>query len=135
MKPSNPETAEACRHRPSTMPLSGAQLPPDTPKRHVQPAMGAEQRRNVVLYYAYNFLVGFYIATGTTVLFERKLGLSFAQIFTLDAIYMLMFILFEIPSGALADVIGRKKTMLGGLVILVVAALPPAMRRNSCICS
>ncbi len=130
MKPSNPETAEACRHRPSTMPLSGAQLPPDTPKRHVQPAMGAEQRRNAVLYYAYSFLVGFYIATGTTVLFERRLGLSFAQIFTLDAIYMLMFILFEIPSGALADLIGRKKTLLAGLATLVLAAFATGSAQN-----
>ncbi len=122
MTPSTSETAESCRHRPSTMPLVPAVLPPDTHKPHVQPSAMAEQRRNVMLYYAFSFLAGFYIATGTTVLFERRLGLSFAQIFTLDAIYMLMFILFEIPSGALADLIGRKKTLLAGLATLVLAA-------------
>ncbi|HEY7764626.1 MAG TPA: MFS transporter [Aestuariivirgaceae bacterium] len=83
-----------------------------------------------MLYYAFSFLVGFYIATGTTVLFERRLGLSFAQIFTLDAIYMLMFILFEIPSGALADLIGRKKTLLAGLAALVVAAFATGSAQN-----
>jgi len=45
-------------------------------------------RRNTIAYYAFNFLFGLYLATGTTVLFERELGFSFSQIFTLDAIYM-----------------------------------------------
>jgi MFS family permease len=132
MTPSAPESAESCRHRPSTMPLRAAEVPPKTSKPQVRPsaAAAAEQWRNVVLYYAYSFLVGFYIATGTTVLFERRLGLSFAQIFTLDAIYMLMFILFEIPSGALADLIGRKKTMLAGLGILVLAAFATGSSQN-----
>src|SRR5688572_1172015 len=124
------EMAESCRHRPSTLPLAPAEPAPDAFNGQFPSSTEAEQRRNVILYYAYSFLVGFYIATGTTVLFERKLGLSFAQIFTLDAIYMLMFILFEIPSGALADVIGRKKTMLGGLVILVVAAFATGNAQN-----
>jgi MFS family permease len=88
------------------------------------------QQRNVRLYYAFSFFVGFYIATGTTVLFERQLGLSFAQIFTLDAIYMLMFILFEIPSGALADLIGRKKAILAGLFTLTLAALVTGNAQN-----
>jgi MFS family permease len=124
------EMTESCRHRPSTLPLAPSKPPLDASKRHVLPSTELEQRRNVAIYYAYSFLVGFYIATGTTVLFERRLGLSFAQIFTLDAIYMLMFILFEIPSGALADVIGRKKTLLGGLGILVVAAFATGSAQN-----
>jgi MFS family permease len=94
--------------------------------RKIPPA----QRRNVLLYYAFSFFVGFYIATGTTVLFERQLGLSFAQIFTLDAIYMLMFILFEIPSGALADLIGRKKAILAGLFTLTLAAIVTGNAQN-----
>lgn len=122
--------AESCRHRPSTLPLAPAEPALDAFNGQFPSSTEAEQRRNVILYYAYSFLVGFYIATGTTVLFERRLGLSFAQIFTLDAIYMLMFILFEIPSGALADVIGRKKTLLGGLCILVVAAFATGNAQN-----
>jgi hypothetical protein len=87
--------SESCRHRPLTTPLRPSPEPADDSgtdalRRKIKPA----RRRNILLYYAFSFLVGFYIATGTTVLFERQLGLSFAQIFTLDAIYMLMFILF-----------------------------------------
>ncbi|TSC69061.1 MAG: major facilitator superfamily MFS1 [Parcubacteria group bacterium Gr01-1014_56] len=79
--------------------------------------------RNIIAYYAFNFLIGFYLANGTTVLFEQRLGLSYSQIFTLDAVYMLMFILFEIPSGAIADLVGRKKTILAGIALLCLGAL------------
>jgi MFS family permease len=102
----------------------------DSARRKDRLKIPAAQRRNVLLYYAFSFFVGFYIATGTTVLFERRLGLSFAQIFTLDAIYMLMFILFEIPSGALADLIGRKKAILAGLFTLTLAALVTGNAQN-----
>lgn len=123
--------SESCRHRPLTTPLRPSPEPADDSgtdalRRKIKPA----QRRNILLYYAFSFLVGFYIATGTTVLFERQLGLSFAQIFTLDAIYMLMFILFEIPSGALADLMGRRKTILAGLATLIFAAIATGNAQN-----
>jgi MFS family permease len=114
-----------------TMPLEPApELTADAAKDLVRSKIAPAERRKIILYYAFSFLVGFYIATGTTVLFERQLGLSFAQIFTLDAIYMLMFILFEIPSGALADLVGRKRTILAGLAVLVVAAIATGNAEN-----
>jgi MFS family permease len=125
VKPQIPEhPAESCRHRPLTASL---QQPAEIAPRAKIPAA---QRRNIFLYYAFSFLVGFYIATGTTVLFEQRLGLSYAQIFTLDAIYMLMFVFFEVPSGALADLLGRKKTILAGLATLIVAAVATGNAQN-----
>lgn len=85
--------------------------------------MPKEHRRNIFAYCAFSLLVGFYIASSTTVLFERQLGLSFSQIFTLDAVYMLMFILFTVPAGGLADQLGRKRVLVLGALALVVAAL------------
>jgi MFS family permease len=120
------KTKESCRHRPSTTALWHPQKGLDRFRKGI----ATEQQRNVLIYYCFSFLTGFYIATGTTVLFERQLGLSFSQIFTLDAIYMLMFILFEIPSGALADLLGRRKTVLAGLAILTVAALATGNAQN-----
>src|SRR5687767_9367409 len=108
MTPRSKKPSESCRHRPLTTSLRPPAEPREVSRaREIRREIPSAQQRNVLLYYAFSFLVGFYIATGTTVLFERQLGLSFAQIFTLDAIYMLMFILFEIPSGALADLLGR----------------------------
>ena len=115
---------ESCRHRPLTTALAQPESP--APTAGLAPA----QRRNAILYYAFSFLVGFYVATGTTVLFEQKLGLSYAQIFLLDALYMLMFVAFEVPSGALADLLGRKKTILAGLAVLVLAAIGTGNAQN-----
>jgi len=120
-------SGDSCRHRPLTTSLQQQpSKPAAAPRAKIAPAL----RRNVFLYYAFSFLAGFYIATGTTVLFEQKLGLSYAQIFTLDAIYMLMFVLFEVPSGALADLLGRKKTILAGLATLIIAALATGNAQN-----
>ncbi len=119
-------TGDSCRHRPLTTSLQQLSKPPAVARAKIALA----QRRNVFLYYAFSFLAGFYIATGTTVLFEQKLGLSYAQIFTLDAIYMLMFVLFEVPSGAFADLLGRKKTILAGLATLIIAAVGTGFAQN-----
>src|SRR5581483_1743089 len=86
--------------------------------------------RNKTIYYIFSFLVGFYLANGTTVLFEQALKFSYSQIFTLGAVYMLMFIIFNVPSGALADSIGRKKTLSIGCLLLVVAAITTGLSQN-----
>ena len=89
-----------------------------------------EHKRNIAAYYLFSFFIGFYIANGTTVLFARELGLSFSRVFTLSAVYMLMFVLFEIPTGALADLIGRKKTIVLGSAALVIAAIASGSAQN-----
>jgi MFS family permease len=80
-------------------------------------------RKDVIVFYLYSFFIGLYIANGTTVLFERVLGFSFSRIFILGAVYMLMFVIFEIPSGAFADLIGRKATVMIGCGALALGAV------------
>lgn len=46
------------------------------------------------------------------VLFFQEHGLSLTQIMLLQAIYSLSVALFEIPSGYIADIFGRKKTII-----------------------
>jgi MFS family permease len=51
------------------------------------------------------------------IMFERVGGLNFQQIGTLFAIWSLAFLIFELPSGILADYWSRKKVViLGGLL-------------------
>lgn len=87
-------------------------------------------KKNVIIFYLYSFFLGFYIANGTTVLFERALGFSYSRVFTLGAVYMLMFVLFNIPAGALADIIGRKKVLLLGSGALILAAIATGVSNN-----
>src|ERR1700722_6901923 len=87
-------------------------------------------KKNLIIFYFYSFFTGFYLANGTTVLFERVLGFSYSRVFTLGAVYMLMFVIFNVPSGALADIIGRKKTLISGSAALVLASLATGVSRN-----
>jgi MFS family permease len=87
-------------------------------------------KKNLIIFYLYSFFLGFYIANGTTVLFERALGFSYSRVFTLGAVYMLMFVLFNIPAGALADIIGRKKVILLGCGALMLAAIATGASNN-----
>ncbi len=48
------------------------------------------------------------------VLFYQENGLTMQDIFTLKAVYSIAIVLLEIPSGYLADALGRKKTLIIG---------------------
>src|SRR3989344_9619325 len=87
-------------------------------------------RKDIIFYYLFSCLLGFYSANGTTVLFERVLGFSYSRIFILAAVYMLMFILFEIPSGAFADLLGRKKSIALGCLLLTLGAITSGLSNN-----
>lgn len=51
------------------------------------------------------------------VLFYNAHGLSMHEVFILQAIYSISIVIWEIPSGYAADVIGRKKSMVIGAVL------------------
>ena len=51
------------------------------------------------------------------VIFFQQYGLSFAQILLVFALEGIVTFVFEIPTGMLADVWGRKKTVLAGMVL------------------
>src|SRR3989344_5663352 len=92
--------------------------------------MNDSLKKDIRLYYAFAFFIGFYVANGTAVLFAQRLGLAYSQIFLLTGVYLLMFILFEVPTGAFADLIGRKKTILLGCLMLVLAAIASGLANN-----
>ena len=56
-----------------------------------------------------------------SVMFYCENGLSYFQIMILQSIYGMMTALFEIPSGALSDIIGRKKTLIFGTIMFAMA--------------
>ncbi len=50
-------------------------------------------------------------------LFYKDMGLSNEQAFLLKAIYSISIVIFELPSGYLADILGRKITLIMGAVM------------------
>lgn len=74
-------------------------------------------RNNLINLYLIKFAKWFNLVMPVVVLFYQDNGLSMQQIFMLKSIYSVAMVVMEIPSGYLADVWGRKKTlMLGSLL-------------------
>ncbi len=66
-------------------------------------------------------LVGFFqvflVIIPVAVPFFQSKGLSMQEVFSLQALFGLVVLLTEVPSGYLADVLGRKNTLVAGAVI------------------
>ncbi len=69
-------------------------------------------KRNVRLDYISTFITNLNMQSSIWVLYLAYCGLSLAQIGLVEGIYHATSILFEIPSGALADLLGRKRCMI-----------------------
>jgi len=51
---------------------------------------------------------------------QHVAGMSLSDIYVMEAVVVLLIFMFEVPTGALADVIGRKKTILVGSLLLTL---------------
>ncbi len=67
--------------------------------------------------YFYKFLGEFYLIAPLLVPYYRANGLPPTSVFTIQAVYTLAVLLLEIPSGYLADVVGRRRTLILAAVI------------------
>ena len=80
-------------------------------------------KRNVPLDYISAFITSLNMQSSIWVLYLAYCGLSLAQIGLLEGIYHATSIVFEIPSGALADLLGRKKSMLLGRICIGISCV------------
>jgi MFS family permease len=65
----------------------------------------------------------FMVAMPIIVLFFQENGLSLTQVMLLQAIYSLSVALFEIPSGYIADIFGRKQTIVLSTIFAFIGYL------------
>ncbi len=77
-------------------------------------------KSNLWKIYVYRFLSEFYLIVPILIPYYESNHLNSTQIFTIQAAYALSVLLLEVPSGYLADVIGRKKTLILGAFFLPV---------------
>ena len=73
-------------------------------------------KSNLWKIYIYKFLSEFYLIVPILIPYYESNGLTKTQVFTVQASYALAVLLLEIPSGYLADVIGRRKTLILGAI-------------------
>ena len=69
-------------------------------------------KRNIGLDYFSTFITNLNMQSSIWVLYLAYCGLNLAEIGLLEGIYHATSILCEIPSGAVADLLGRKRSMV-----------------------
>ncbi len=79
------------------------------------------QRRNLLLFHVYRFLSTSYLFI--PVLYLQARGLSYTQIGLLSSVYCVTVMVFEVPTGALADHFGRRLAMALGSLLMAVGCL------------
>lgn len=74
-------------------------------------------RNNLTYLYLIKIAKWFMLFMPIVVPFYQSNGLEMRDVFTLQAIYSVAIVVLEIPSGYLADVLGRRKTLIIGTVL------------------
>jgi hypothetical protein len=77
-------------------------------------------RRNINLLYGFSFFDPFMIHIPVWVLYVATQGITMRQFMELQAVFALVILCGEVPSGLLSDLWGRKKTLLLGSALKAV---------------
>lgn len=86
--------------------------------------------RSLRVFYLFRLLATSYPFVPVAVAFATQRGLGLVEIMTLKSIYALVVLLSEVPTGALADRLGRKRSMMLGALAMVGACLTWAWSRS-----
>ncbi|AZR72823.1 hypothetical protein BBF96_05095 [Anoxybacter fermentans] len=77
--------------------------------------------KNIKTYYIYSTFANLLILGPIIVLFFIAKGLSFTQIMILNSIAAISIVIFEVPTGAVADKYGRKVSLVLGALLWAVS--------------
>jgi MFS family permease len=76
-----------------------------------------QYQKNLIKLYAYAFFQSFLVLIPVIVPYWQNKGISLKEIFLLQAIFGFTLIIFDLPAGYMADLLGRKKMLLLGSFI------------------
>ena len=80
-------------------------------------------KRNISVSYIYNFLLQLNITSAIWVLYLAFRGMSLVEIGLLESVYHITGVLFELPTGVIADVYGKKFSVIIGRIISVISCI------------
>ena len=83
----------------------------------------AFEEKNIRLFVWFRVLFNCRFYYPVLAIFFVDLGLTLSQFVILNGIWALTIVLLEVPSGALADLIGRKRLVLGSAMLMVFEML------------
>ncbi|MBI4163685.1 MAG: MFS transporter [Candidatus Aenigmarchaeota archaeon] len=78
---------------------------------------------NIWKFYVIEGLKGFWFILPIIVLYLQHFNINYTGIGILDFIFAAVIIIFEIPTGAIADILGRKPSMFLGFAVSAIAML------------
>src|SRR5262247_1923387 len=79
--------------------------------------------RDLRIFYLFRLLATSYLWQPCFLAFMHARGLSFAQAASLGGMYSAILILAEVPTGAFADRIGRRASMMVGALAMVASSI------------
>lgn len=78
---------------------------------------------NIILSYIYNFFNRLNMQSCIWVLYLGFMGLNLTEIGIIEGVYHMTSVICEVPSGAVADIFGRKRTMVAGRLCVFISCL------------
>jgi len=85
--------------------------------------LNTKLKRNISISYVYNFFLQLNITSAIWVLYLAFRGMSLIEIGILESIYHITGLLFELPTGALADLYGRKFCVVLGRIVDIISCI------------
>ncbi len=98
-------------------------MTPRLPETIAARAGDSSLRRDLALFYLFRLLGTSYLFVPIFMLFQAHRGLSFFDRLSLGGIYSAVVVLVEVPTGVLADRIGRRRSMLLGALAMVASCM------------
>lgn len=89
-----------------------------------------DYRKNIPKSYAINFLRSMFFAVPIITIFLLSNGLNMRQVLLLEAYFSILLVFLEVPAGAIADMIGRKYSIIAGFLILTTAPVVWGLGHN-----
>lgn len=86
--------------------------------------------RNIRLFYFYKAFCDLLLLGPIIVIFLLSRGLSFTQIMLLNTVSAVSVVIFEVPTGAIADRIGRKNSIFLGALAMAVSMIILTFAQN-----
>lgn len=91
--------------------------------------------KQLFLLQAHEAVRGFRIAGAVWVLLLVGRGFSLAAVGVAEGVFHIVSMLFEVPSGMLADILGRKRTLIAAGLVNAAAASPGGQPRAFGVCA
>lgn len=87
-------------------------------------------KRTVRCYYGFQFFFGLLIWLPVFYEFQKRIGLNDEQIFGIQSIYYVVFCLLAIPTGAISDRFGYRRSMRWGAALVAASNLLPIFAQS-----